>query len=199
MQTEIIKVDAQNPEPEKVRQAAEILEKGGIVGFPTETVYGLAAKFDQQKAIERIYAIKRRPKHKPLPIQIYSVEYLEKLDVEIPVLGLQLMSKFWPGPLTLIFKKKQGGSIGIRIPAHPVALSLLRACEFPIVAPSANLSDGKPAVTSAQVLENFQGMIEAVIDGGTCDLKIASTVLDLSAQTPQILRPGALSQAELGI
>ncbi|UCB57271.1 MAG: threonylcarbamoyl-AMP synthase [Candidatus Omnitrophota bacterium] len=202
MKTKIIKIDPENIELAKIKKAAEVIKKGGIVAFPTETVYGLAADFFNKEAVERIYKIKKRPKDKPLSVQIEDISYLEKLACGIPTSAYQLMSKFWPGPLTLVLPArpeydKTGGTIGVRIPDSKIAQSLLKECSTPLVAPSANVS-GEPAATTApEVSRYFDGLIEMIIDGGKAKLGVASTVLDLTASPYKILREGAITQKDI--
>lgn len=219
MKTIVLKIEPWNIDLEKIRQAAEVIKKGGIVAFPTETVYGLAADFLNQKATDRIFQVKKRPKDKPLSVQIGDITYLENLDCDVSPFGYQLMSKFWPGPLTLVLpvrssnsdlggperpaNRKPGGknrhtkTIGVRIPANEIARSLIKESQTPIVAPSANLS-GEPAAKSAdEVLKTFNGLIEMVIDAGETEIGLASTVVDLSVSPYKILRVGAISEKDI--
>jgi L-threonylcarbamoyladenylate synthase len=198
LKTEVIKIDSQRIDLEKIRKAAEVIKKGGMVAFPTETVYGLAADFFNKEAIEKIFAVKKRPKDKPLTVQIQDIAYLEKLACEIPTFAYQLMSKFWPGPLTLVFKAKEGGTtIGIRIPDNKIAQSLLRESQTPLVAPSANLSGEAAAQTAEEVLQTFDGLIEMVIDAGKVELGLPSTVVDLSVSPFKILREGPITKKDI--
>ena len=194
--TKLLTIDAQNPEPEKIKEAAAVIKKGGIVGFPTETVYGLAADFFNQQAVEKIFQIKKRPAQKPLAVQIGDIADLEKLECAVPASAFQLISKFWPGPLTLVFARG-AATLGVRIPDNPIARSLIKESQTPIVAPSANLSGEPAAKTAEEVLQTFAGRIEMVIDSGETELGIASTVVDLSVSPYRILRAGAIAAKEI--
>ena len=197
MNTEVIKVDPNDINLEKIRQAAEVIKKGGIVAFPTETVYGLGADFLNKQALQRIFEVKKRPKDKPLTVQIEHISYLEELASDIPAFAYQLMSKFWPGPLTLVLKAKDDGTVGVRIPDNKIAQSLIRESARPLVVPSANFS-GKPAAqTAEEVFQAFNGSIEMVIDGGKTELGVASTVVDLSVFPYKILREGAIRRKDI--
>lgn len=208
MKTELIKIDAEKIDLKKVKRAARIIKAGGIVAFPTETVYGLAADFLNQPAVARIFAVKKRSPNKPLTVQIADISYLEKLACDISVFAYQLMGRFWPGPLTLVLKAQANlpahlvsseakGTIGVRISDNKIAQSLIKASGTALVAPSANLSGEPAAKTAAEVLETFDGLIEMVIDGGAAKLGLASTVVDLSGSPYRILREGAISRRDI--
>ena len=208
MKTEVIQIDPEDIDLGKVRQAAEVIKKGGIVGFPTETVYGLAADFANKQAVRRIFEVKKRPKDKPLTVQIHDVTCLEKLVDQIPVFAYQLMGSFWPGPLTLVFlarpglnltggKAQAGGTLGVRIPANKVARALIEESNTALVAPSANLSGQPEAKTAEQVLGTFAGLIEMVIDAGAAELGTASTVVDLTVSPPKVLREGIITERDI--
>ena len=188
-----------------IQRAAQILKEGGLVAFPTETVYGLGASVFQPQAIQRIFKVKGRPQDNPLIVHISSLEQLSLIVHAPPPEFYLLMEAFFPGPLTVLLPKLDTvpgivsanlPQIGVRMPAHPVALQLIEAAGVPLVAPSANVS-GKPSSTCAQhVQKDFGDLIDAVIDGGACEYGIESTVITLSP-FPQILRPGAISQQQL--
>ena len=197
MRTEVIKIDPENIDQEKIKQAAGIIRKGGIVAFPTETVYGLGADFLNKQAIDRIFKVKKRPKGKPLTVQIQNISSLKELACDIPAFAYQLMNRFWPGPLTLVFRAKEKGTIGVRIPNNRVARSLIKASQTPLVVPSANLSGEPAAQTADEVLQTFDGLIEMVIDAGRVELGVASTVADLSVSPYRILRKGAICQKDI--
>lgn len=211
MKTKVVKIDAQHIDLEKIKKAAAVIKKGGIVAFPTETVYGLAADYLNKKAVDRIFRLKKRPKDKPLPVQIEDITYLEKLACDIPVSAYQLMSKFWPGPLTLVLPVRPeigmaGGkaealqrrrTIGVRISDNKIAQSLIKMSRTPLVVPSANLSGEPAGQTAEEVLRTFEGLIEMVIDGGKVELGIASTVVDLSVSPYKILREGVISKKDI--
>lgn len=197
MRTEVIKIDSENIDQENIKQAAGIIRKGGIVAFPTETVYGLGADFLNKQAIDRIFKVKKRPKGKPLTVQIQDISSLKELACDIPAFAYQLMNRFWPGPLTLVLRAKEKGTIGVRIPNNRVARSLIKASQTPLVVPSANLSGEPAAQTADEVLQTFDGLIEMVIDAGRVELGVASTVADLSVSPYRILRKGAICQKDI--
>ncbi|MBL7085429.1 MAG: threonylcarbamoyl-AMP synthase [Candidatus Omnitrophica bacterium] len=200
MKTKVVKIDVQHIDLEKIKKAAAIIKKGGIVAFPTETVYGLAADYLNKKAVDRVFRLKKRPKDKPLPVQIQDITYLEKLACDIPVFAYQLMSKFWPGPLTLVLKAEalqRRRTIGVRISDNKIAQSLIKMSRTPLVVPSANLSGEPAGQTAEEVLHTFEGLIEMVIDGGKVELGIASTVVDLSVSPYKILREGVISKKDI--
>ena len=201
-----LKVDPQKPEIEKIRIAAHFIRKGGLVAFPTETVYGLGADALNPKAVLALFKAKERPIDNPPIVHVGSLNQVYKLAKNVSSKAQKLMETFWPGPLTLIFKRSSivpkvtvAGldTIAIRMPKHNVALALLRESECPIAAPSANLA-GKPSPTTAQhVLDDLKGRIDVVLDAGPTLIGVESTVLDLTAEPPQILRPGGTPYEEL--
>jgi L-threonylcarbamoyladenylate synthase len=197
MHTEIIKIDMKNIDLNKIKLVAEAIKKGAVVAIPTETVYGLAANFFNKQAVERIFRLKKRPKNKPLPVQIKDISYLEELTGEISTFAYQLMNTFWPGPLTLVVPAKDGGTIGLRIPDNKIAQSVIEKSQTPLVVPSANLSGAPPATTATEVLQTFDGRIEMVIDAGKVKLGVASTVVDLSVSPYRILRESAISSEDI--
>ncbi len=181
----------------------EIIRKGGLVAFPTETVYGLGANALMPEAARKIYEAKGRPSDNPLIVHIAGTEALTPLVRDVPANGRLLMDAFWPGPLTLIFFKSAlvpqettGGldTVAIRMPASPLALSLIQAAKVPIAAPSANLSGRPSPTTAAHVWEDMAGRIEAILDGGETDIGIESTIVDLTGKVPTILRPGFITR-----
>ncbi|ADG83734.1 L-threonylcarbamoyladenylate synthase [Thermincola potens] len=204
--TLLLKVDAQNPDPETISQAAEIIKRGGVVAFPTETVYGLGANALDGPAVQKIFAAKGRPSDNPLIVHIAEFSQLEMLVTEVPLTARRAMEVFWPGPLTIIMPCRDdiprtvtGGlkTVGVRMPKHPVALALIKAAKLPIAAPSAN-SSGKPSPTEARhVMYDLAGKIDAVIDGGPAQVGVESTVLDMTGDTPVILRPGGVTREQL--
>lgn len=192
VRTRILKVDARHPDPEAIRQAGGILRRGGLVAFPTETVYGLGANPDDPQALQELYQVKQRPFEKQVTLHVAHAKALEDGQVVVTALARELMERFWPGPLTLILKRPDGSTVGFRVPNHPVALALLVEAAVPVVAPSANLS-GRPAPRTAEaVLKDFSDKIDLVLDGGPTPLGKESTVLDLSGEKPEILRSGAI-------
>jgi L-threonylcarbamoyladenylate synthase len=204
--TLVLKVDSQKPEIEKIRIAADFIREGGLVAFPTETVYGLGADALNPKAVLALFEAKKRPLDNPPIVHVGEIENVYKLTENVPPEAEMLMQKFWPGPLTLIFKRSNVvpsvtvaglDTIAIRMPRHNVALALLRESKCPIAAPSANLA-GKPSPTSAShVLEDLNGRIDAVLDAGPTHIGVESTVLDMTVDPPQILRPGGTPYEDL--
>lgn len=210
MNTKVWKVDKyvdnleNNPQ---VVDAARFLQQNEVLALPTETVYGLGGNAESDVAVEKIFAAKGRPSDNPLIIHIADKQQLNAFVTEIPEKAEILMERFWPGPLTIILKKKDGvlsekataglGSVGVRMPDHPVALALLKKCQLPIAAPSAN-SSGKPSPTNAQhVIEDLNGKIAGVLDGGSTGVGVESTVLDCTEEIPVILRPGGVTKEQL--
>ena len=187
---------------DKISAAAKILRGGGLVGIPTETVYGLAANGLDEKAVKRIFEAKGRPQDNPLILTIPGQQWLPRYCKDIPPLAYVLARKFWPGPLTMILKCRTDvvpsvitaglDTVAMRCPNHPVTLAIIREAGIPVAAPSANTS-GRPSCTTAQdVLEDMDGKIEGVVDGGPCTVGVESTILDLTCDPPRLLRPGGL-------
>ena len=188
---------------EQIATAARILNKGGVVAFPTETVYGLGADVTNEAAIRKIYEIKRRPENHPLIVHIGDMTQLEYWAQEIPQSALKLAEYFWPGPLTLILKRSKhvpnsvtGGqdTVGIRIPAHPVALALLHAIgsEKALAAPSANLYGRISTTSAAHVQTVLNKKVDMILDGGTCEIGLESTILGFERENVSMLRPGGI-------
>lgn len=192
----------------QLQEAADLLREGGLVAFPTETVYGLGADARNTAAIEKVYAAKGRPSDNPLIVHIADPAALEGLVQPYPPLAAQLMKSFWPGPLTLILPVVPGAvsplvtagldTVGVRLPSHPAALRLLRLAGCPVAAPSANRS-GRPSPTEAgHVLEDLAGRIDGVVDGGPCGVGLESTVLQVTGDHEiKILRPGGITPEQL--
>lgn len=204
--TLLLKVDSQNPEKEKIQKAADFIKKGGLVAFPTETVYGLGANALNSQAVLALFEAKKRPLDNPPIVHVGDISDVHRLVKKTTSKAEKLMKNFWPGPLTLIFKHSAIvpnvtvaglNTIAIRMPNHNVALALLRESRCPIAAPSANLA-GKPSPTTAKhVLDDLDGRIDAVLDAGPTPIGVESTVLDLTIMPPQILRPGGISYEKL--
>ncbi len=204
MDTIILKVDEYNPEKSiaEIEQAAKVIKTGGLVAFPTETVYGLGANALDGEAVKKIYIAKGRPSDNPLIAHISHISQLENLVKEIPPKAQLLIKAFWPGPLTLIFKKKDiipsetsGGldTVAVRFPENKVARLLIDKAGVPIAAPSAN-SSGKPSPTRASHVEfDLMGKIDVIIDGGHCEFGLESTIVDVSSEIPCLLRPGSIT------
>jgi len=202
MKTVLLKVEPENPDLTKIQVAADIIRSGGLVAFPTETVYGLGADALNPEAVAALFEAKKRPLDNPPIIHVANVHAIDALVEEVPQKARLLMERFWPGPLTLIFKRSTKvpslttaglDTIAIRIPNHKVALALINQSQRPIAAPSANLA-GKPSPTTAQhVCEDLGGRIDVIIDGGATKIGVESTVVDLSVDPPLLLRPGGTS------
>jgi L-threonylcarbamoyladenylate synthase len=189
-----------------IARAAAILRDGGLVAFPTETVYGVGANALDERAVARVFEVKARPRFDPLIVHIAGLEWLPRLTAEFPPVAKQLADKFWPGPLTLVLPKTStvpdlvtagGPTVAIRMPDHPVALKLLRAVDLPIAAPSAN-PFGRISPTCAEhVREQLGSQIDLILDGGPCRVGVESTVLQLTPQGPLLLRPGGTTLEEI--
>ena len=188
-----------------VQEAAGILKAGGLVAFPTETVYGLGANAFDADAVLSIFTAKGRPADNPLIVHIHDRAQLDEIG-DIPPRAPALMDAFWPGPLTILFPRKASipdvvtaglSTVAVRMPSHPVALSLLKESGVPVAAPSAN-RPGRPSPTTAMhVLEDMRGIIPMILDGGPCEIGVESTVLDLTHGSPVILRPGGVTKSML--
>lgn len=207
MKTEIIKIDTAVPHWDKqLEYAAQVLRSGGLVAFPTETVYGLGANALNEKAVEGIFKAKGRPSDNPLIIHIAEAKAAGYLTDAIPQAATRLMETFWPGPLTLVMPKSSRvpsiitaglDTVAIRMPSHPIALALIKMAGVPVAAPSAN-SSGKPSPTLAKhVIEDLSGKVDIIIDGGSSIVGVESTVLDTTVAPPMILRPGGITREQL--
>ena len=202
MKTIIKKTSVDNIDMDTINQAGEIIRQGGLVAFPTETVYGLGADALNEEAAAKIYAAKGRPSDNPLIAHIADLEMLKPLVEEIPPVAEKLMDAFWPGPMTLIFNKSNlvpkgttGGldTVAVRYPNHPIAQALIKAAGVSIAAPSANLS-GKPSPTLGEhVIDDMDGRIDMIIDGGMVGMGLESTIIDVTVNPPMILRPGFIT------
>lgn len=206
MKAKIIRIDREHIDRKAIREAGEILRNGGLVAFPTETVYGLGGNAMDSGAARRIYAAKGRPSDNPLIVHIADMESLKTLTPEIPEKAKKLAAACWPGPLTMIFRKTEavpqettGGldSVAVRMPSHPVALALIREAGGFVAAPSANAS-GRPSPTcAAHVEEDLAERIDMIVDGGSVGIGLESTIVDFTEEVPTILRPGYLNQERL--
>lgn len=189
-----------------IAQAVAVLRAGGLVGFPTETVYGLGADACYAAAVRKIFRVKGRPVEHPLIVHLRGAQDLQSWARDIPPAAWQLAERFWPGPLTLILKRSAraldvvtGGqdTVGLRVPSHPLALELLHAFGNGIAAPSANRFGGVSATTADHVRQEFGGEVDFVLDGGACPIGIESTIMDLSSGAPVLLRPGRVTLQEI--
>ncbi len=206
LKTILWKVDNVIDDFSQIQAAAALLKENEVVAFPTETVYGLGANAKSDDAVRKIFEAKGRPSDNPLIIHIANQKQIEELVEQIPPVAQQLMDAFWPGPLTLIFRKKGGLSqvatagldtVAIRMPDHPVAHAIIEAAGLPIAAPSANLS-GKPSPTTAQHVEkDLSSRISGIVDGGETGVGVESTVVDCTEEIPIILRPGGVTKEQI--
>jgi L-threonylcarbamoyladenylate synthase len=201
-----VSVNPHAPDAEAVLQAAQALRTGGVVAFPTETVYGLGANALDPRAVERVFAAKGRPATNPLIVHVADRGQADALTTDWTVAADKLASAFWPGPLTLVVTKHpsvpsavtaNGPTVAIRVPAHPVALALLRAAGIPIAAPSANRSGELSPTTAEHVRRSLGDRIDLILDGGPCPGGLESTVVDVSGPVVRLLRPGLISVEQL--
>ncbi len=200
--TDVLVLDPEHPAPGGIARAADILRRGGLVAFPTETVYGLGADALNVAAVRRIFEAKGRPTEDPLIVHVHDIDALSALTDDRPDTVEALASRFWPGPLTMVLRRSRVvppevtaglGTVAVRIPAHPIAFALISAAAIPVAAPSANLFSRPSPNRARHVLEDLDGRIDLVIDGGSTTVGVESTVIDLTAPTPTILRPGAVT------
>lgn len=204
--TKIVKVDPENIDYNIIKEAADIINRGGIVVFPTETVYGIGADALNDQAVEKIFMAKGRPQDNPLIVHIAEFNELYDLAEEVPENAKLLAAKFWPGPLTMILLKKHIlsdkitaglNTAAIRLPSNKIALSLIKESNKAIAAPSANIS-GRPSPTNAShVIEDLMGKVDMIIDGGNTNIGIESTVVDMTSRVPMILRPGGVTREDI--
>ncbi len=206
MNTEIIKIDPNDIDASLIDRAAEVIRRGGLVVFPTETVYGLGANTFAPEAVAKIYAAKGRPADNPLISHICSIEQVDLLAREVPAAAYRLMERFWGGPLTIILKRKASvpdivsaglDTVSIRMPSHSVAYELIRRSGVPIAAPSANLSGSPSPTTARHAAADMTGRADMIIDGGDSLIGVESTVVDLTGLSPVILRPGAVTAEDI--
>jgi len=200
--TSLCRVDAQSPDPVIIQQASDILHGGGLVSFPTETVYGLGANALDESAVSKIFRAKGRPANDPIIVHIAHIDQLKDIATDIPDIATTLTDRFWAGALTLVLKKHPNiplnitsgmDTVAVRMPDHPVALALLRQSGLPIGAPSAN-TFSRPSPTTAQhVMDDLDGHVDMVLDGGSTSIGVESTILNLVSDVPTLLRPGGIS------
>jgi len=199
-------VDPASPDPVAIAAAAAVLRAGGLVAFPTETVYGLGADALDPAAVRRIYEAKGRPAFNPVIVHVASSEQARRLTRRWPATATRLAHHFWPGPLTLVLPKDVSvpdvvtagrDAVGVRVPAHPVALALIRAADLPVAAPSANRFTQLSPTSADHVAQALAGRVDILLDGGPARVGIESTVVDLTGTVPRLLRPGMISRAAL--
>ena len=202
----MIDVNAREPEHDLIQRAAKVLHDGGLVAFPTETVYGLGAHALNAAAVLRIFEAKGRPAWNPLIVHVATVQDARALTMSWPESAELLANAFWPGPLTLVLPKLDSvpdvvtaglAGVAIRVPSHPVALALIRALNGPIAAPSANRFTELSPTTALHVQNSLGARVDMILNGGSCDVGIESTVLDLTAGIPTLLRPGVISHDQI--
>lgn len=197
LKTRIIEVDYFSINQKYIRMAATFIARGKLVIVPTETVYGIACNMTDRRAIKRLEEIKNRPSDKPFSLHIDIIEKVDDFAADIPAYASRLMYRFWPGPLTMVFKGKQTAKIGIRLPDDVISRMIIAKAQVPVVCPSANLS-GKPApVNFSQAIKDLDGLVDLAIDAGPCRIGIESTVVDATAQKPLVLREGAIKKDKI--
>lgn len=208
MHAEIIKINHESPEASLVKYAAEQIKSGQVLGMPTDTFYGLAADPLNLRAVERVYEIKSRSRHKPLSLLIESMDQAEELARPLPEEFYKLARRFWPGPLTIIVKAASRlplkvtantGNVALRVPSARIPLAVIQSAGIPITATSANLSGATECTTAEQVRDQLQDRISIIVDGGTSPREIASTIVDLSDQEVRwrVIREGAIPAQEI--
>jgi len=195
--TKIIKINPSTPEDTYIKQAIKVIADGGLVIIPTETVYGIVADVSNKKALDRLYEIKKRPKDKPFSILIAQENKVQEYCRDIPVAAYKLMRKFWPGPLTMLLKAKEQGKIGLRMPDNQVALEIISQSKVSLACPSANITDKPAPVTFEQAIKDLDGLVDLALDAGQTKLGLESTIVDLTTETLQIVRSGAIKDEDI--
>jgi L-threonylcarbamoyladenylate synthase len=199
----VLKIDPDNPEIGLLNQAAEIILNDGVIGYPTETVYGLGANALSDLAVEKVFELKNREQNKPILIIATEIEQVKQLVPRFPDTAMSLANRFWPGPLTMVFEAAShlpklllggGNQIGIRIPGNKICLELLALCGVPITSTSANITGKQNPISAKEVIENFGNKLDLILDGGTSLLRIPSTVMKIDDDHVTIIREGAISK-----
>ena len=195
-----------NIDLEELKEPAKVIRNGGIVIFPTETVYGIGTNGFDEKSIKKIYELKRRDSNKPISLLVSNIEMVEMVAKDISDLEYKLMRKFWPGPFTIILKKKSivpdiltsnGDTVGVRMPSGEIAKKLIEYAEVPIAAPSANIS-GKPSgIDINDIMKDFEGKVDCIIDNGISELGVASTIVKVVDNIPYVLREGIITKEQI--
>jgi L-threonylcarbamoyladenylate synthase len=200
--TRVLPISVDQFDSSAIRLAASVLRAGGLVAFPTETVYGLGANALDATAVSSIFAAKERPASDPIIVHIDQVDELATVATDVPLLAYELAARFWPGPLTLVLRRSERvppvvsagmATVAVRMPAHPIARALIRQAGVPVAAPSANRFARPSSTTAAHVLEDLNGRVDVILDGGPATIGLESTVLDLTRAAPTVLRPGAVT------
>lgn len=198
MPTEVVSVTDRSDVAKELARAGEILRRGGLVAFPTETVYGIAVAATLPEAVERLYRVKRRPPTKPMTLMVADASEVRRRCPRVPKVAERLMERFWPGPLTLVLRDAEGRMTGFRWPNHPLALGLVREARVPLFVPSANVSDNPPATTAEGVLREFPHELDLVIDGGSAAGGVPSSVVQVDDDgRVEVLREGAIPESRL--
>ena len=198
MSAPVLIVDGLRPDPAVIAQAAAVLKRGGLVAFPTETVYGLGADATNPAAIERLNAVKGRPPEKPYSLHLHSPEQMRPyLKGEVPPTARKLIERFWPGPLTIVLPGKDGKTVGFRLPDHPIAREFFKTCGVPVAAPSANRSGSAPPTDAAEVQAALNGGFDCLLDSGPTRLGRESTVVEIVDGRAEIRREGAVSREDI--
>ena len=189
-----------------IQTAADLLRAGGLVGIPTETVYGLGANGLDPAAVGRIFQAKGRPQDNPLILHIPGADWLERYCRDIPAAAYELARRFWPGPLTMVLRRRDNvpdqvtaglDTVGMRCPAHPLCRAVIQAADVPVAAPSGNTSGRPSPTTAAHMMEHMDGRNDAILDGGPCSVGVESTIVDLTCTPPRLLRPGGITLEQL--
>ncbi|HOW35566.1 MAG TPA: L-threonylcarbamoyladenylate synthase [Candidatus Omnitrophota bacterium] len=198
MKTEIITINPMYPEFDKIARCAQAIDQGGLVVFPTETVYGVGADYSNPKALQRLQEVKKRPDGKPFSVLVWQKEAIDFLAEPVGTAVYKLIDEFWPGPLTVVVPSKDGtGTIGIRMPNHTVALSLAREARCPIAAPSANFHGNRPPKTCQEALRDLDGLVDIALDAGPVSVGEESSVVDVTQPLPKVLREGPITQKDV--
>ncbi len=201
-----LEIDTGNFDATDLKPAAQTLKRGGVIVYPTETVYGLGANIFHQKAVQKIYRVKRRDPRKPISAMIASIEDVDEFCIDVHEYARCLMHKYWPGPLTLILKASENlprymtsaeHKIGLRFPDHPITKALMVHHCQPITSTSANLANGRPPVTAHELNINIAGKVDLIVDAGSCSVQIPSTVLDCAGGEPILIREGSIPISEI--
>ncbi|MFH0874870.1 MAG: L-threonylcarbamoyladenylate synthase [archaeon] len=204
--TKILKINPHKPQAGKIKEAAIVIKKGGIVAFPTETVYGLGANALNAEAVKKIFEAKKRPIDNPLIVHIFDISKLGSIAINVPKDALKAAKEFWPGPLTMVLHKNKEippevtaglDTVAVRMPMNEIAIALIKESGVPIAAPSANLAS-RPSPTKAEhVIEDLMGRVDIIIDGGETEIGLESTIVDMTVTPPVILRPGKITLEDL--
>ena len=206
LKTEVIQINPESPTSDVINSAANLIRNGELVGFPTDTLYGIGCDAFNLKATEKLFLLKERPFSKPINLLISELNQIKSIVPLITQTAKKLISEFWPGALTIIFPKKKGilenisgglESIGVRMPNYIITLQLIKQVNMPIAATSANLSGHTSSTTVEEVIDHFQNKIPLIIDGGKTPLELGSTIVDITEDTPKILREGFIPKEEI--